>query len=225
MKHIIKSNLYLIFWADKYFGAAVLAMLVAPVMILQGHFSAYAIGLPLSVFFSLLKLNSTVMSGKYERINVTVPVEKKDIVNARFLTAAIITDLFTIAAIGVSVWANIKEVIYGSKRAHDALPEIALNISTPVSGIIAGLIFGILLSVIISAAYIYCWSKYEHDSYNLYFTMTVLIIVFALKPLLQGFTDSGISMIWINLIMLLIALPAVFISLSKSMEVFGKREF
>ena len=225
MKHMIKSNLYLIFWADKYFGAVVIAILVAPVLILQGHFSAYAVGLPLAAYFALLKLNSAMMSGKFERINATVPVEKDKIVLSRFFTAAIVTDMFTLAAVGVSVWANMKKVIYDAKKIDYDLRDVIIEISTPVSGIIAGLIFGILISVIISSAYLYCWSKYEHDRYNLYFTMAILICVFAVKPLLEGVTDAGISMIWVNLILLLMAVPAVSFSLSRSMEAFGEREF
>ncbi|HXK49022.1 MAG TPA: hypothetical protein PKW56_01005 [Clostridiales bacterium] len=225
MKHMIKSNLYLIFWADKYFGAVVIAILVAPVILLHGHFSAYAVGLPLAVFFSLLKFNSTVMSGKFERINAAVPAEKTAIVTSRFLTAAIISDTFTLAAIGVSVWANLKKVIYDSNKIDLALRKVVVEIHTPVSGIIAGLIFGILLSVIISSVYLYVWSKFEHDRYNLYFTMTVLIFAFAIKPLLEGITDAGISMIWVNLILVLIAVPAVWISLSMSTEAFRDKEF
>lgn len=225
MKHIIKSNLYLIFWADKYFGAVVIAMLVAPVIILQGHFSAYAVGLILSVFFALLKFNSTVASSKHDKVNASVPVEKELIVISRFFTAAIVTDMFTLAAIGVAVWANTKKVFYDSNKVDLALRKIVVEIHTPVSGIIAGLIFGILISVIISSVYLYLWSKYVHEKYNLYFTMTVMIFAFAIKPLLEGITDAGISMIWVNLILLLIAVPAVWISLSRSIEAFGEREF
>ncbi|MBN2858317.1 MAG: hypothetical protein JXN63_07940 [Candidatus Delongbacteria bacterium] len=225
MKHMVKSNLYLIFWADKYFGPVVLAVLLAPVIILQGHFSAYAIGLPVSVYFALLKLNSTVMSGKFERINAAVPVEKDILVTSRFITAAIICDTFTLAAICVSVWANFKKVIYDSTKVDLAFRKIIVEIHTPVSGIIAGLIFGMLLTVIIASAYLYFWSKFEHDRYNLYFTMSVLIIVFAIKPLLEGLSDAGVSMIWVNLIMLFIAVPAVWVSLSSSIQVFGYREF
>jgi len=225
MKHMIKSNLYLIFWADKYFGAVVIAMLVAPVIILQGHFSAYAIGLILSVFFALLKFNSTVSSSRHDKVNASVPVEKELIVISRFFTAAIVTDMFTLAAIGVSVWANIKKVFYDSNKIELALRKIVVEIHTPVSGIVAGLIFGILVSVIISSAYLYLWSKFEHEKYNLYFTMTVMIFAFAIKPLLEGITDAGISMIWVNLILLLVAVPAVWISLSISFMAFGKREF
>ncbi len=225
MKHIIKSNLYLIFWADKYFGAAVLAMLVAPVMILQGHFSAYAVGLILSVFFALLKFNSTVSSSRHDKVNASVPVEKELIVISRFFTAAIVTDMFTLAAIGVAAWANTKKVLYDSDKIDLALRKIVVEIHTPVSGIIAGLIFGILISVIISSVYLYFWSKFEHEKYNLYFTMTVMIFAFAIKPLLEGITDAGISMIWVNLILLLISVPAVWVSLSMSVVAFGKREF
>ncbi|MBN2789899.1 MAG: ABC-2 transporter permease [Candidatus Delongbacteria bacterium] len=225
MKHIIKSNLYLIFWADKYFGAVVIALLIAPVIILQGHFSAYAIGLVLSVYFALLKFNSTVSSSRHDRINAAMPVEKEIIVTSRFFTAAIITDLFTLAAIGVSVWANTKKVIYDSTKVDLALRKIVIEIHTPVSGIVAGLIFGILMSVIISSVYLYFWSKFEHDRYNLYFTMIIIILAFALKPLLEGISDSGISMIWVNLIMLFAVVPSVWVSLSRSMDLFGKREF
>jgi hypothetical protein len=225
MKHIIKSNLYLIFWADKYFGAVVIAMLVAPVIILQGHFSAYAVGLILSVFFALLKFNSTVSSSRHDKVNASVPVEKELIVISRFFTAAIVTDMFTLAAIGVAVWANTKKVLYDSDKIDLALRKIIVEIHTPVSGIVAGLIFGILISVIISAVYIYLWSKYEHEKYNLYFTMTILIFAFAIKPLLEGITDAGISMIGVNLILMLIAVPAVWVSLSMSVVAFGKREF
>jgi hypothetical protein len=225
MKHIIKSNLYLIFWADKYFGAVVIAMLVAPVIILQGHFSAYAVGLILSVFFALLKFNSTVSSSRHDKVNASVPVEKEFIVISRFFTAAIVTDIFTLAAIGVAVWANTKKVIYDSNKLDLALRKIVVEIHTPVSGIIAGLIFGILVSVIISSVYIYLWSKYEHEKYNLYFTMTVMIFAFAIKPLLEEISDAGISMIWVNLFLLLVAVTAVWVSLSMSVVVFGKREF
>jgi hypothetical protein len=225
MKHIIKSNLYLIFWADKFFGAVVLAMLVAPVIILQGHFSAYAVGIILSVFFALLKFNSTVSSSRHDKVNASVPVEKELIVISRFFTAAIVTDMFTLAAIGVAVWANTKKVLYDSNKIDLALRKIIVEIHTPVSGIVAGLIFGILISVIISSVYLYFWSKFEHEKYNLYFTMTILIFAFAIKPLLEGITDAGISMIWVNLILLLIAVPAVWVSLSMSVVAFGKREF
>lgn len=225
MKHMIKSNLYMIFWADKYFGAVVIAMLVAPVIILQGHFSAYAIGLILSVFFALLKFNSTVSSSRHDKVNASVPVEKKLIVISRFFTAAIVTDMFTLAAIGVAVWANTKKVIYDSNKIDLALRKIVVEIHTPLSGIVAGLIFGILLTVIISSVYLYVWSKFEHDRYNLYFTMSVLIIVFAIKPLLEGLSDAGISMIWVNLIMLFAAIPAVWVSLSMSTEAFRDKEF
>jgi hypothetical protein len=225
MKHIIKSNLYLIFWADKYFGAVVIAMLVAPVIILQGHFSAYAVGLILSVFFALLKFNSTVSSSRHDKVNASVPVEKELIVISRFFTAAIVTDIFTLAAIGVAVWANTKKVLYDSNKIDLALRKIIVEIHTPVSGIVAGLIFGILISVIISAVYLYLWSKFEHEKYNLYFTMTILIFAFAIKPLLEGITDAGISMIWVNLILMLVAVPAVWVSLSMSVVAFGKREF
>lgn len=225
MKHMIKSNLYLIFWADKYFGAVVIAMLVAPVIILQGHFSAYAIGLILSVFFALLKFNSTVSSSRHDKVNASVPVEKELIVISRFFTAAIVTDMFTLAAIGVSVWANIKKVFYDSDKVELALRKIVVEIHTPVSGIIAGLIFGILISVIISSVYLYLWSKFEHEKYNLYFTMTVMIFAFVIKPLLEGIADAGISMIWFNLILMLVAVPTVWVSLSRSMDAFGKRDF
>lgn len=225
MKHMIKSNLYLIFWADKYFGAVVIAMLVAPVIILQGHFSSYAIGLSVSVFFAILKFNSTVASQKHDKINAALPVEKEDIVTSRFLTTAIIIDTFTLAAIGVAVWANTKKVIYDSTKVDLALRKIVVEIHTPVSGIAAGLIFGILLSVIISSIYLYLWSKYEYEKYNLYFTMLIMILAFALKPLLAGLTGSGVSMILVNIVMLIIAVPVVWFSYTGSIKVFQGREF
>ncbi|HAQ61860.1 TPA: hypothetical protein DCR49_07680 [Candidatus Delongbacteria bacterium] len=225
MKHIIKSNLYLIFWADKYFGVAVLAMLIAPVMILQGHYSAYAIGLSLSVFFALLKFNSTVTSCKHDRINAAMPVEKKDIVTSRFITAAQIIGMFTLAAILVSVWANFKKVIYESDKMDYALRKVIIHISTPIDDLIAGLIFGILLSVIISSLYLYLWSKFEHDKYNLYFTMLAIIFTFALKPLLSGMTAAGVSMIFVNVSMLIVAVPIVYFIYKKSLEAFKIREF
>jgi hypothetical protein len=225
MKHIIKSNLYLIFWADKYFGAAVLAMLVAPVMILQGHFSAYAIGLSLSVYFALLKFNSTVTSIKHEKINAAMPVKKEDIVTSRFITAAYTIGMFTVAAMLVSVWANMKKVIYESDKMDYALRKVIIHISTPMDELIAGLIFGILLSVIISSVYLYLWSKFEHDKYNLYFTMPVLIFAFALKPLMEGLTDAGVSMIFVNVFMLIVAVPVAYITYKKSLEAFNTREF
>ena len=225
MKHMIKSNLYMIFWADKYFGAVVIAILVAPVILLHGHFSAYAVGLPLAVFFSLLKFNSTGMSGNFERINAAVPAEKTAIVTSRFLTAAIISDIFTLAAIGVSVWANIKKVIYDSNKIDLALRKVVVEIHTPVSGIVAGLIFGILFTVIISSVYLYVWSKFEHDRYNLYFTMFVLIAAFSIYPLLSGLSDSGVNMILVNSVMTVIAVPVAFMSYMRSLEVFGQKEF
>ncbi len=225
MKHIIKSNLYLIFWADKYFGAAVLAMLVAPVMILQGHFSAYTIGLSLSVFFALLKFNSTVTSSKHDKINTAMPVKKEDIVTSRFITAAYITGMFTVAAILVSVWANLKKVIYESDKMDYALRKVIIHISTPIDELIAGLIFGILLSVIISSVYLYLWSKFEHDRYNLYFTMPVLIFAFALKPLMEGLSEAGVSMVFVNVFMLIVAVPVVYFTYKRSLEAFKAREF
>lgn len=225
MKHIIKSNIYLIFWADKYFGAAVLAMLVAPVMILQGHFSAYAIGLSLSVYFALLKFNSTVTSSKHEKINAAMPVKKEDIVTSRFITAAYIIGMFTVAAMLVSVWANLKKVIYESDKMDYALRKVIIHISTPIDELIAGLIFGILLSVIISSVYLYLWSKFEHDKYNLYFTMPVLIFAFALKPFMEGITDAGVSMIFVNVFMLIVAVPIVYFTYKRSLEAFKTREF
>jgi|GEM_PF-2194295 len=225
MKHIIKSNLYLIFWADKYFGAAVLAMLVAPVMILQGHFSAYAIGLSLSVYFALLKFNSTVTSIKHDKINAAMPVKKEGIVTSRFITAACIISMFTVSAMLVSVWANLKKVIYESDKMDYALRKVIIHISTPIDELIAGLIFGILLSVIISSVYLYLWSKYEHDKYNLYFTMPVLIFAFALKPLMEGLTDAGVSMIFVNVFMVIVAIPVVYFTYKRSLEAFKTREF
>jgi hypothetical protein len=225
MKHMIKSNLYLIFWADKYFGAAVLAMLVAPVIILQGHFSAYAIGLSLSVYFALLKFNSTVTSSKHEKINAAMPVKKEDIVTSRFVTAAYSIGMFTVVSILVSVWANSKKVIYESDKMDYSLRKVIIHISTPIDELIAGLIFGILLSVIISSVYLYLWSKYDHDKYNLYFTMFVLIFAFALKPLMEGLTDAGISMIFVNVFMLIVAVPIAYFTYKKSLEAFKTREF
>jgi len=225
MKHIIKSNLYLIFWADKYFGAAVLAMLVAPVMILQGHFSAYAIGLTLSVFFALLKFNATVTTSKHDKINTSMPVQKEIIVASRFNTVAQIIGMFTVAAILVSVWANLKKVIYESEKMHYALRKVIIHISTPIDELIAGLIFGILLSVIISSVYLYLWSKLEHDKYNLYFTMPVLIFAFALKPLMEGLSEAGVSMLFVNILMLIVALPVAFQSYKLSNTAFKTKEF
>ena len=58
MKHIIKSNLYLTFWSEKFFNLAILAGMVVLVLVLQGDFSAYVIGIYLSTFMCLLKMNS-----------------------------------------------------------------------------------------------------------------------------------------------------------------------
>lgn len=225
MKHIIKSNLYLIFWADKYFGAAVLAMLVAPVMILQGYFSAYSIGLSLSVYFALLKFNSTVTSSKHEKINAAMPVKKEDIVTSRFITAAYIIGMFILTAMLVSVWANLKKVIYESEKMDYSLRKVIIHISTPVDELIAGIIFGILISVIISSVYLYLWSKFEHDKYNLYFTMFILISAFSLKPLLEGLSEAGVSMIFVNVFMLIVAVPIVYFTYKKSLEAYNAREF
>ena len=77
MKHIIKSNLYLTFWTEKFFSFAILAGMVVLVMVLQGHFSAYVIGIYLSTFMCLLKLNSMMNRNKHEQINASMPEEKK----------------------------------------------------------------------------------------------------------------------------------------------------
>lgn len=225
MKHLTKSNLYLILWADKYFGIAVIAMLVAPVMILQGHFSAYAIGLSLSVFFALLKFNSTVTSCKHDRINAAMPVEKTEIITSRFITAAQIIGMFALSAILVSIWANLKKVIYESDKLDYSLRKVIIHISTPIDDLIAGLIFGILLSVIISSVFLYLWSKFEHDKYNLYFTMPVLIFAFALRPIFEGFTEAGVSMIAVNLFMLFLTIPTALLCYRKSVLAFKEREF
>jgi len=225
MKHIIKSNLYLIFWADKYFGVAVLAMLIAPVMILQGHYSAYAIGLSLSVFFALLKFNSTVTSCKHDKINAAMPVKKTEIITSRFITAAQIIGMFALSAILVSIWANTKKVIYESEKMHYALRKVIIHISTPIDELVAGLIFGVLLSAIISSVYLYLWSKYEHDKYNLYFTMAALILAFALKPIFEGLSEAGVSMIAVNLFMLFLAIPTALLCYKRSALAFKEREF
>ena len=162
---------------------------------------------------------------KHDRINAAMPVEKKDIVTSRFITAAQIIGMFTLAAILVSVWANTKKVIYESEKMHYALRKVIMHISTPIDELVAGLIFGILLSVIISSVYLYLWSKFEHDKYNLYFTMLAIIFTFALKPLLSGMTAAGVSMIFVNVSMLIVAVPIVYFIYKKSLEAFKIREF
>ncbi|NOR44535.1 MAG: hypothetical protein GQ534_03030 [Candidatus Delongbacteria bacterium] len=226
MKHIIKSNLYLIFWAEKFFNFAILAGMVVLVMVLQGHFSAYVIGIYLSTFMVLLKLNSLMNRHKHEQINASMPEEKDNIVTSRFLTAGIVIVLITVMNIFVSVWANIKKVIYDAQgMKEDILPKVMIEISTPMGELFGGIILGILLAVIFSGIYIYLWSKINSDKYNLYVTMTVLISIFTIKPILDGTGDQGISLVFLNILFLVIAVIVGLLSFKLSKKVFMEREF
>ena len=226
MKHIIKSNLYLIFWAEKFFNLAILAGMVVLVMVLQGHFSAYAIGIYLSTFMALLKLNSMMNRHKHEQINASMPEEKDNIVTSRFLTAGVIIGFITVTNILISVWANTKKVIYDAEGfKKDIVPKVLVEISTPGDELFGGIILGILLSVIFSGIYIYLWSKINSDKYNLYVTMTVLISIFTIKPILDGVSDQGISLIFLNILFLVIAVLVGLLSFKMSKKVFMEREF
>ncbi|MCK4980810.1 MAG: hypothetical protein KAS62_10465, partial [Candidatus Delongbacteria bacterium] len=155
MKHIIKSNLYLTFWTEKFFNFAILAGMIILVMVLQGHFSAYVIGIYLSTFMCLLKLNSMMNRHKHEQINASMPEEKENIVTSRFLTAGAVIGLITITNILVSAWANTKKVIYDGKGINEEiLPKVIIEISTPMGELFGGIILGILLAVIFSGIYI-----------------------------------------------------------------------
>jgi hypothetical protein len=226
MKHIIKSNLYLIFWSEKFFNLAILAGMVVLLMVLQGHFAAYVIGIYLSTFMCLLKMNSMDNRHKYENINVSMPEEKKNIVASRFLTAGAVIGLISVANLAVAIWANTKKVIYDGKGMNEEiLPKVIIEISTPIDELFGGIILGVLLAVIFSGIYIYLWSKVNSDKYNLYVTMTVLISIFAVKPILQGVTDQGISLIAVNIVFLVIAVLVGYYSFIMSKQAFSQREF
>ncbi|MDA3838988.1 MAG: ABC-2 transporter permease [Candidatus Delongbacteria bacterium] len=226
MKHIIKSNLYLIFWTEKFFNFAILAGMVVLVLVLQGDFSAYVIGIYLSTFMCLLKMNSMDNRHKYENINVSMPEEKKNIVASRFLTAGAVIGLISVANLAVAIWANTKKVIYDGKGMNEEiLPKVIIEISTPIDELFGGIILGVLLAVIFSGIYIYLWSKVNSDKYNLYVTMTVLISIFAVKPILQGVTDQGISLIAVNIVFLVIAVLVGYYSFIMSKQAFSQREF
>jgi len=226
MKHIIKSNLYLIFWAEKFFNLAILAGIVVLVMVLQGHFSAYVIGIYLSTFMALLKLNSMMNRHKHEQINASMPEEKDNIVTSRFLTAGAVIGLIVITNILVSVWANTKKVIYDAKGINqEILPQVILKISTPYDELWAGMIFGILLAVIFSGIYIYLWSNYKSEKYNLYVTMTVLLSLFMIPPILKGITEKGIGMVLVNGVVFVLVLPILYFSIKMSKNAFKEREF
>lgn len=224
MKHIIKSNLYLTFWTEKFFNFAILAGMIILVMVLQGHFSAYVIGIYLSTFMCLLKLNSMMNRNKHEQINASMPEEKKSIVTSRFVTAGVVIGLVTVVNLGVAIWANTKKVIYSIKMDLD-LSEVVLNISTPGDELFGGIILGILLAVIFSGIYIYLWSKINSDKYNLYVTMTVLISIFTIKPILEGVTEQGVSLVFLNILFLVIAVVVGALSFKLSKEAFLEREF
>ena len=224
MKHIIKSNLYLTFWTEKFFNFAILAGMIILVMVLQGHFSAYVIGIYLSTFMCLLKLNSMMNRNKHEQINASMPEEKENIVTSRFVTAGIVIGLVTVVNLGVAIWANTKKVIYAIKMDLD-LSEVVLNISTPKDELFGGILLGILLAVIFSGIYIYLWSKINSDKYNLYVTMTVLISIFTIKPILEGVTEQGISLVFLNILFLVIAVVVGVLSFKLSKEAFLDREF
>ena len=225
MKHIIKSNLYLTFWTEKFFNFAILAGMVVLVMVLQGHFSAYVIGIYLSTFMCLLKLNSMMNRNKHEQINASMPEEKESIVTSRFVTAGIVIGLVTVVNLGVAIWANTKKVIYDSKKLDLDLREVVLNISTPMDELFGGILLGILLAVIFSGIYIYLWSKINSDKYNLYVTMAVLISIFTIKPILEGMTEQGISLVFLNILFLVIAVVVGVLSFKLSKEAFLDREF
>jgi hypothetical protein len=226
MNHIIKSNLYLIFWSEKFFNLAILAGMVVLLMVLQGHFAAYVIGIYLSTFMCLLKMNSMDNRHKYENINVSMPEEKKNIVASRFLTAGAVIGLISVANLAVAIWANTKKVIYDGKGMNEEiLPKVIIEISTPIDELFGGIILGVLLAVIFSGIYIYLWSKVNSDKYNLYVTMTVLISIFAVKPILQGVTDQGISLIAVNIVFLVIAVLVGYYSFIMSKQAFSQREF
>ena len=224
MKHIIKSNLYLTFWTEKFFNFAILAGMIILVMVLQGHFSAYVIGIYLSTFMCLLKLNSMMNRNKHEQINASMPEEKDSIVTSRFVTAGVVIGLVTVVNLGVAIWANTKKVIYSIKMDLD-LSEVVLNISTPGDELFGGIILGILLAVIFSGIYIYLWSKINSDKYNLYVTMTVLISIFTIKPILEGVTEQGVSLVFLNILFLVIAVVVGALSFKLSKEAFLEREF
>ena len=226
MKHIIKSNLYLIFWTEKIFNFAILAGMVVLIMVLQGHFSAYTIGIYLSTFMVLLKLNSMMNRHKHEQINASMPEEKEKIVTSRFLTAGVVIGLITVTNILVSVWANFKKVIYDAEGINEKImPQVMIEISTPMGELFGGIILGILMAVIFSGIYIYLWSKINSDKYNLYVTMTVLISIFTIKPILDGVSDRGISLIFLNILFLVIAALIGLLSFKLSKKVFTEREF
>ncbi|MDA3884485.1 MAG: ABC-2 transporter permease [Candidatus Delongbacteria bacterium] len=226
MKHIIKSNLYLIFWSEKFFNLAILAGMVVLLMVLQGHFAAYVIGIYLSTFMCLLKMNSMDSRHKYENINASMPEQKENIIFSRFLTAGAIIVLVTVVNLAVAIWANTKKVIYDGKGMNEEIiPKIMIEISTSGDELFGGIILGILLAVIFSGIYIYLWSKINSDKYNLYVTMIVLISIFSIKPILQGVTDQGISLIAVNILFLVVAIVIGYFSFIMSKKAFSQREF
>lgn len=163
---------------------------------------------------------------KYENINVSMPEEKKNIVASRFLTAGAVIGLISVANLAVAIWANTKKVIYDGKGMNEEiLPKVIIEISTPIDELFGGIILGVLLAVIFSGIYIYLWSKVNSDKYNLYVTMTVLISIFAVKPILQGVTDQGISLIAVNIVFLVIAVLVGYYSFIMSKQAFSQREF
>ena len=227
MKHIIKSNLYLTFWTEKFFNFAILAGMVVLVMVLQGHFAAYAIGIYLSTFMCLLKLNSMMSKNKHEQINASMPEEKESIVTSRFLTAGAVIGFVALTNILVSVWENLKKVIYDPVviEVPNKIKNVLFSITIPMDELFGGIILGILLAVIFSGIYIYLWSKINSDKYNLYVTMTVLISIFTIKPILEGVTEQGISLVFLNILFLVIAVVVGTLSFKMSKEAFLDREF
>ena len=142
------------------------------------------------------------------------------------MTAGAVIGLIVITNILVSIWANTKKVIYDAEGMNkDILPKVMVEISTPMDELFGGVILGVLLAVIFSGIYIYLWSKINSDKYNLYVTMTVLISIFTIKPILDGVSDQGISLIFLNILFLVIAVLVGLLSYKISKKAFKEREF